>query len=56
MKTKLLEEWKSARETNIGRTPFPVTLFPPQIPHYLTWDGTWDALARLKFLRIVCIS
>jgi hypothetical protein len=25
------------------RKPAPVPLYPPQIPHYLTWDGTRTA-------------
>jgi hypothetical protein len=26
------------------RNPAPLPLFPPQIPHYLTWDGTRTAV------------
>jgi hypothetical protein len=34
------------RNVSIRRKPTEVPLCPPQIPHYLNWDGTWDAVVE----------
>jgi hypothetical protein len=50
IKIILLVEWKLVRETEVLREI--IIIFPPQIPHYLTRDGTRTAAVGSRRLAV----
>ena len=52
-----LMEWRSqGKSVTIRRKRVSVSLYPPQIPHGLVWDWTWNSVARGRGLRVRCMA